>query len=342
MLPENLDQILQACSLRKPLVVKNPESAYRLFSGFREGDPSLVIDRYHKTLVIFDHSPKGAVESQTMDALTDGINAIYPDIDSILLKSRNAAQPELRRGIFLRGKESDRWIREAGIRYAIDLQMNQDASFYLDTRELRAWLMMNSSGKVVLNTFAYTGSLGVAAVAGNAAQVIQTDLNRTFLDLAKTSYSLNGYPIDKSTFIAGDFFKVVTQLKKSGKLFDTVILDPPFFSDTDAGRVDIVNEYARLINKVRPLVANNGRLIAINNAVFLSGSEYLQILDTLCKSDYLSLEEIIPVPEDSAGFPQSITAPPLVDPAPFNHSTKIAVLHVTRKDGQSACLTRKN
>ncbi|MCK7505726.1 MAG: class I SAM-dependent methyltransferase [Desulfobacterales bacterium] len=35
-------------------------------------------------------------------------------------------------------------------------------------------------GRSVLNTFAYTGSLGVAAMAGGAVRVTQTDRNRQF------------------------------------------------------------------------------------------------------------------------------------------------------------------
>lgn len=37
----------------------------------------------------------------------------------------------------------------------------------------------------MLNTFAYTGSLGVAACAGGTRRVVQVDLNRRFLDLAR-------------------------------------------------------------------------------------------------------------------------------------------------------------
>ena len=68
-------------------------------------------------------------------------------------------------------------VVEGGVQYAIDLLMNQDASFYLDTRNLRQWLRENLEELRVLNTFAYTGSLGIAAGIGDAKEVIQTDLN---------------------------------------------------------------------------------------------------------------------------------------------------------------------
>jgi 23S rRNA (cytosine1962-C5)-methyltransferase len=44
------------------------------------------------------------------------------------------------------------------------------------------------------------------------------------------------------------------------------------------------------------------------------------------------LEEIIPVPEDVTGFPQTIFRRPPSDPTPFNHPTKIAILRVKNKN----------
>ena len=89
------------------------------------------------------------------------------------------------------------------------------------------------------------------------------------------------------------------------------------------------HESERLINKIRPLINNGGTLIAINNAVFLSGREYMQRLENVCKDGYLIFRELIPVPEDFIGSNQ--VGKPITDPTPFNHSTKIAILDVKRK-----------
>jgi 23S rRNA (cytosine1962-C5)-methyltransferase len=180
-----------------------------------------------------------------------------------------------------------------------------------------------------LNTFAYTGSLGVAAMAGGASRVTQTDRNRQFLNLAKDSYSLNGFPIHKGDFVAQDFFPAVAGFKATRQLFDCIIIDPPFFSTTSKGRVDLEKESTRLINKVRPLINDGGILIAINNALYVSGQEYMRSLEELCKDGYLKIRELISVPEDFIGCDR--VGEPITDPAPFNHSTKIAILDVKRK-----------
>ncbi|MRS03988.1 SAM-dependent methyltransferase, partial [bacterium] len=255
-----------------------------------------------------------------------------PWIKCVLVKHHNARDKDLRNGVITFGSKLDDVVVEHGVKYALDLKLNQDASFYLDTRNLRKWIMSHAGGLEVLNTFAYTGSLGLAALAGGAASVFQLDRNRKFLDLARRSAMLNRLDLGKMKLAAVDFFVGIGQLKRSNTLFDMVILDPPFFSVTEKGMVDQAKESHRLVNKVRPLLKDGGRIIAINNSLFLEGAEFIRSLEDLGRDGYVSIEEVIPVPEDITGFPDTILGNPPVDPAPFNHPTKIVVLKVKRKE----------
>lgn len=306
----------------------------RLFSGFFEGLPELVVDIYGRTLLLHDYAPLvtagEAIWAEQLWQVQAWFLERLPWIQTVVLKQRQAGPP-VQRGRVLFGECPDHWVRENGVRYAIDLLLNRDASLYLDTRLLRAWAKSTLAGTQVLNTFAYTGSLGVAALAGGAQRVIQLDRNRTFLNLAKTSYTLNGFCINKADFLTGDFFTQVAHLKNGGQLFDCVFVDPPFFSTSGRGTIDLLGQAGRVINKVRPLVRDQGWLVAVNNAVFLSGADYMRTLQALCEDGYLSIETLIPVPEDILGRPGSQRCLPPVDPAPFNHATKIAVLRVRRK-----------
>ena len=217
------------------------------------------------------------------------------------------------------------------MRYAVDLLMNQDAGFYLDTRELRRWLRAHAEGRTVLNTFAYTGSLGVAARAGRAARVVHTDRSARFLEVAKASYALNSIPVDRRDFVARDFFSFVRGAKLRGERYDVVVLDPPFFSSTEHGALDLNRDTARLVNKVRPLVASGGNLAVVNNALYLSGAEFLRELEALCAGGWLSIDALIDVPTDVTGTAATRVGAPPVDPAPFRHSTKIALLGVRHR-----------
>ncbi len=328
LLPK-LDAALQV----RPLPgAEQRDTAQRLFAGFYEGCPSLVADRYGRTLVLFDYGkpPRG---SDILTQAQDFYLKRLPWLTCVIQKRRHTADPQARRGVITFGEAPAQQIVEQGVWYALDLRLNQDASFYLDTRHLRAWLRENAAGWRVLNTFAYTGSLGVAALAGGARQVIQSDRSKKFLALARQSAMRSRLDLGRMKLHAADFFTEVARLKRSGDLFDCVILDPPFFSSTDRGRVDLLRESTRLINKVRPLIADGGCLVAINNSLFLSGADYLASLEALCADGYLSIERRIPVPREITGFPETAAGGPPVDPAPFNHPTKIAVLRVRRKGG---------
>ena len=334
---ESITNLLdKALTSREPLIDSKHESAFRLFNGFTEGYPDLVIDLYASTAVIYNYADdprQGEVLVQEVQYfLSSSLNWLHAGVAKI----HNGKTQEEKCGRLLFGTTLDRKIKEHGVRYAIDLTMHRDASLYLDTRNLRKWIIENLKEKTVLNAFAYTGSFGVAALAGGASRVVQLDLNRQFLNLAKTSYTLNGFPINKKDFVAADFFEQASRMKRANECFDCLLIDPPFFSSTSKGKVDQEKEGARLINKIRPLINDGGSLIAINNALFLSGRQYMQTLESLCDDGYLKIKELIPVPEDFTGYPETRAGSPITDPKPFNYSTKIVVLEVRRKSIESA------
>ena len=151
----------QASASRAHLFDSAHEFAFRLFNGFYEGYPDLALDVYGHTLVIHNYADD---PSQNQSTIQEAITYLRTPLNWLragVLKTRNSVIQEEKKGLLIFGDKADTKIKEHGVRYAIDLTMNRDASFYLDTRHLRKWLIENMQGKSVLNTFAYTGSLGV-------------------------------------------------------------------------------------------------------------------------------------------------------------------------------------
>ncbi len=327
----SLRELLERCvTARAGLFDPAHEAAFRLFNGFTEGLPELVIDVYARTAIVTNYADppeRGREDAQMAQQL---LRERLPWLRACILKIRSSILPEERRGTLVFGDSPDDRIREHGVWYAVNPVMHQDAGLYLDTRSLRSWLLDHASGKSLLNAFAYTGSLGVAALAGGAARAVQLDRNRAFLDVGRRSCALNSLPIREHDFMAADFFRQVGAFKRQELRFDCVLLDPPFFSSARTGLIDQVHDSARLINKVRPLLNDGGTLVAINNAVYVSGQDYMRTLQALCADGYLEVLELIPVPDDFAGYPETRRGAPITDPAPFNHSTKIAILGVRR------------
>lgn len=331
---ELAERLGAALDARAGLFDDRHETAFRLFNGFTEGAPGVVVELYAATAVVQNHFDPPWAARDLVAAATGLLRERLPWLRAVVMKPRRAADPEARRGLFVHGETADTRVREHGVWYAVDLLLNRDSSFYVDTRDLRAWAIEHLGDARVLNTFAYTGSLGVAARAAGARRVVHLDLNRNYLNVAKRSYTLNGFPIHKGDFVSGDFWTAVNGFKRRGELFDCVFVDPPVFSSTGRGTVDLVSESHRVINKVRPLVADGGRLVAINNALFVSGEEYMGLLGRLSADGYLSVESIVTVPEDVVGYAATRRDPEPVDPAPFAGPTKIAVLRLRRKDSR--------
>jgi len=325
------DLLDNAIAARRELFDDRHETAFRLFNGFSEGYPALVIDVYATTAILNNYADPAQAGLPAVHSACHHLQANLPWIRTMVLKTRHSASENERCGVPLHGTGYDRRVKEHGVWYAVDLCMNQDASFYLDTRNLRHWALKSLKNKTVLNTFAYTGSLGVAARAGGAARVVQLDLNPEYLNLARHSYALNAFPVINNDILVGNFWSRISQFKREGQRFDCVIIDPPFYSETGKGVIDLATDSTRLINKVRPLINGGGYLVTINNALFLSGQAYWDALNALCADGYLKLKELVPVPADCTGYSQTTVVPPVTDPAPFNHSTKIAILEVRQK-----------
>lgn len=321
--PTNLDQILRNAFRKRGMLHADPDTnAYRLFNGFHEGIPEFSADRYGSTAVILWASRKKRPGAALKEELCRICTEEVPGIENVLFKNRYSGDEEEKKGILLTGSEPSRKIREWGVNYPVDLRLNKDCGFYLDSSLLRKWLLNNAAGKRVLNTFAYTGSLGDAAETGGALSVTQTDLNANYLSARRSTQE----------YLIGDFFHVTSALRRSGRLFDIIILDPPFFAGTGrGGKVDTAGNLAAPVNKIRPLAAHGGKIITVSNALFLSGKDLLAQLEPLC-GPWLSIGEIIPVPKSFFGFSPVQTSALPADPAPFNHSTKILVLDILRKD----------
>jgi len=325
---DQIQDVLDSAIEKREALIKDPyQTAFRLINGFLENMPNIIIEVFARTVVFHNY----ASDDVLIEKIIPLIRKKLPWIKTGIIKRRGSKRSTEQAGRTVFGENSDTKIEENGVLYSVNLMLNQDSSFYLDTKELRAWIKANMRGKRVLNTFAYTGSMGISALSGGAIEVIQLDLNRQFLSVAMRSAKLNGYPIDSSTYHTADFWSRITHYKKIGKCFDCVILDPPVYSKTNRGTIDVSKNYHKLINKVRPIIAEGGHLITINNALFQRGVDHHKTLELLCEDGYLNIESIIPVPTDCFGEIESAKHRLPVDPSPYNHATKITVLRVKKK-----------
>jgi 23S rRNA (cytosine1962-C5)-methyltransferase len=221
----------QAVEHRRALLQDASTTACRLVHAESDLLPGLVVDRYGDYLVL--------------QALTLGIDQRKLEIAAILAELlhpqgiyersdsevRSKEHLESSTGV-LWGKEPPELldITENGHLFHVDVKTGQKTGFYLDQRDNRSRLAAYSTGRMVLNAFAYTGSFAVYAAHAGAGQITSLDTSAEALALARSNMRCNELGERNDEYVEGDVFEVLRDYRDSGREFDLIILDPPKFA----------------------------------------------------------------------------------------------------------------
>ena len=189
-------------------------------------------------------------------------------------------------------------VQELGLSYWIDFQSGYSQGLFLDQRLNRQRLRELCAGKTVLNTFAYTCSFGVAAVAAGA-KAVNLDLSRNYLEWGQDNYRLNGFEPETADFIYGDVFDWLARFAKRNRRFDIVVLDPPTFSRSRSSGVFRAEEdYGELVERAIRVAAPDGVLLCCLNTHQVSTAHFRDILRNRLPSTDL---RPMPMSEDFPG-----------------------------------------
>jgi 23S rRNA (cytosine1962-C5)-methyltransferase len=191
---------------------------YRLFHGWSEGAPGLIIDRYGQAARI-EHGP--GFESALLD-----IGAILGElgVESVSARLRRfGVAPVAVTG----AAPGRRVVAEDGLRFAVDLARAGNPGLFLDARPARRWLRESSRGRRVLNLFAFTGSLGIAAAAGGAASVTHVDSHAGSLAWTRENGALNGLGLDDRDLARMNIYQHLRRGQASRQRYDGIVVDPP-------------------------------------------------------------------------------------------------------------------
>ena len=134
-----IELLRRAAAVRADLLDERHEAALRLLNGFLEGEPSLVVELYGKTAVLHNYANPPTAGLEKVETAVSWLTTTYPWLQAVIVKTRRGETEAAKRGELVWGTAVSREIREQGVRYAIDLTLNRDSSFYLDTRTLRRW-----------------------------------------------------------------------------------------------------------------------------------------------------------------------------------------------------------
>lgn len=269
----------------------------RVFHGrghMHVGLEHINLDWYPPVLLIAAYSDVVSVETLVETLLkADAHN----QIESVIHQSRSSQGAMAN---YLKGMPEDSvLVAEHGVKYEVQPGVNQNAGFFLDMRPLRKWLKDYSAGKNVLNLFAYTCSLSVAALEGGARQVVSVDMSKPSIEWGKRNHELNGHDLRKVKSMSHNLFKSWAKIQQYGP-YDTVIIDPP---TRQRGSFDAEKDYVTILKRLPKFLKPGCDVIATLNSPYL-GKDFLPNLMQRHQSKVRLIGEFPASPEFVDRFPE--------------------------------------
>ena len=262
-------QLESAWNLRLKLGAFERNQAVRIFHGPGEGAGELkhlLIERFADTAWVTEREAEQSAGASVRAEIGQflGSRGLKGGVWLPRPKQGVPGEPEVFFGEVAPGEFE---IDEEGLKFGIRLLGSKHPGLFLDHLPLRRWLRQNCRGLKVLNTFAYTGSLSVAAGVGGAEHVTTLDLSKPTIRWAESNWARNELEASRARLISGDVFEWLPRLKREKQLYDCVILDPPSFSRGVKGTFSTSKDLEKLHSLAIALVAPGGYLVtSINSA----------------------------------------------------------------------------
>lgn len=167
-------------------------------------------------------------------------------------------------------------IREDGVRFEVDFGIGHKTGFFCDQRDNRRKLAGWVKGRRVLDLCCYTGGFSLAAkVSGEASEVTGVDLDEQAIQQARRNANLNNVRVN---WVHCDAFSFARQMRKNGKRFDVVVLDPPKLVFSREEEEDGLRRYEDLNILGLSLTEPGGLLVTCSCSGQLSAEEFERLV----------------------------------------------------------------
>ncbi|MEG2002608.1 MAG: class I SAM-dependent rRNA methyltransferase, partial [Clostridia bacterium] len=199
---------------------------YRVVFAETDDLPALIVDKYNDILVAqFLSLGMDKQKDLIVQALVNIFSprGIYERSDVAVRKKEGL---ELVKGKLYGDFDTKVEIEENGIKMIVDVENGQKTGYFLDQKENRFAVRRYAKDKTVLDCFSNSGGFALNCKLGGAKEVTALDISQVALDNIKENAALNNLEINT---MQGDVFEVLRTMKKDGKTFDLIILDPPAF-----------------------------------------------------------------------------------------------------------------
>lgn len=241
---EEIDRLFEAAADRRAPLLALGGDSLRLFHDRSDGIPGLVLERLGDVLIVQCHEERLVIPPDLLRVAVGmlcarlGLRAAYRK-DFPRDRSGAAGRLEARHndpepwwGVQVEPERIATESVEPGValRWLVHPYDGYSTGVFLEHRDNRARVRAIAAGRRVLNGFAYTCGYGVAAGVGSAAEVVNVDVSRKYLEWGKRNLGLNGLSLESQMFICDDVQNYYRRAARQGRRFDLAILDPPTFA----------------------------------------------------------------------------------------------------------------
>ncbi|HLD17863.1 MAG TPA: class I SAM-dependent rRNA methyltransferase [Patescibacteria group bacterium] len=272
-------QRLREADVRRHLLGYGPgmdTTGYRIVFGESDGIPGLIVDRYEDVLV-FQLGTAGldAIRLEIIEALKE---VFHPRVivERSDLPSRHEENLEDVMGVQSGDDPGLVAFQENGLIFEADVLGGQKTGFFLDQKDLRQAIRSFANGRDVLNLFSYTGSAGVAALAGGAKRVLNVDASASALEACQPLARLNKLPVKRMETQKADIFPWIASQREPA--YDLVLVDPPALIKSQKDIEEGKKAYHFLNRSAMRLVSDNGIFITSSCSHYLSEEDFTFIL----------------------------------------------------------------
>ncbi|MEM7437154.1 MAG: bifunctional 23S rRNA (guanine(2069)-N(7))-methyltransferase RlmK/23S rRNA (guanine(2445)-N(2))-methyltransferase RlmL [Myxococcota bacterium] len=242
--------------------------AYRLYDADIP-EYRVAVDRYRDNAVVHVYPRSYSFDDDLAKRRVQDVLLTLPDAlgissDAVFVKVRRKHEQGDQYARLGQGQR-ELEVAEGELRYVVNLEDRIDTGLFLDHRKVRAYAQANSRGKRMLNLFAYTCSVSVAAAFGGAKETTSVDLSNTYLDWGRRNFSLNGCDPQKHRFFRDD---AVRWMSRSRERYDFIFINPPTFSRSKKTKDDfsVHRNHGRLIANAMDSLNPGGELLFTTHA----------------------------------------------------------------------------
>ena len=296
------DRIGAAVERRRALAGR--ANAYRLIHGEGDGLPSLVCDRYDRSLVV--------------QLLSAGLEAFRPQIVQALVElcepdgvlARNDVSVRTREGLprettLLHGEvPREIEVHEDGVRFLAAPWDGQKTGAFLDQRENRRLVGTIARG-TALDCFSYHGSFALHLARG-AERVTSLDISAAALARGADNAARN--QLTNIEFVAADAFEFLRAAERRGDRYDTIVIDPPAFAKSRSALAGALRGYKEINLRAMRLLTPGGMLFTASCSFHLSRALFQEMLEAAASDSgrRIALRELRGQPLD---HPEVLTIP---------------------------------